>query len=129
MWLKPAAECAKCGGPFDAWHGNRVISRGDFWISVVIAETGAPELDLRGSAWTEDARRRAREQLSAGLHPWVCQRCLAGPFCGKCGFPLQLAFGADVIKADDATSHQAILPVSGPCLNNSCANGGKGHVE
>ncbi len=115
--LPPAARCLWCSKAYDPARGLRVIARHNVGVSFrhgppqdapgqwVEAETnvwlvhwGTDEL------WTCERLDAAMDFWRDGRRPWLCQQCV-GPWCPRCGAPLQRPCGTDHLHDDGRITH------------------------
>jgi len=71
--------------------------------------------------WTESAIISAKSAYLNGKQPWFCQIC-GERKCNKCGSPINVPVGSDILYGNGCVSHVANQPLNPGCINKDCEN-------
>lgn len=129
--LLPAACCAICQSSH--LPGQRIVAGFRGWLllkepkvrvpeGAILTDVTTPEgprvMATQGAFWTDEARQRAAQAFGAGLHPWMCQRCLNW-VCPDCGGMIDRPIMHSLLADDGSHLNCALLGLSPRCTKCS----------
>ena len=138
--LLPAPNCIFCNKSIEQIGGKRIVAqqlRGiklskkfqgggnkDYpFQSFKLSDSSDNYVVIWGakSLWTENRIKQAIELSKQNLHPWFCQKC-GHRTCSKCGEPINMPLGSDVIYEDGDIRHVMLIGINPGCINPKCSN-------